>query len=118
MKNPTYINPYRSYEGQTIRLNLDAPADDVNTIRLVLLEHGGIQIAQALFLKHLADYVRANNYTIVDRDTLINYILNKCGYSEDCTNSNTSGRNDGRTAPRVRKVHKGTENVAAAIGRE
>jgi hypothetical protein len=118
MKNPTYINPYRSYNGQTIRLNLDAPADDVNTIRLVLLEHGGLQTAQALFLKHLADYARTNNYTIADRDAFITYILNKCGCSEGCTNSNPSRGNDGRTAPRVRKVHKGAENVATAISGE
>jgi hypothetical protein len=62
----------------------------VQAIRLVLLEQGAIQTAQALFLQHLANYVRANDYTIANRDAFIDYILDKCRCSESSPNDETA----------------------------
>ena len=109
--HPPFTNPYRSYSGETIRLNLDASRDDVVAIRLVLMEQGSIQTAWALFLQHLADYVRTNNYTIADREAFINHIFTRCSASS--ADNNPSGGNVGRPTPRLRKVCKGAENVTA-----
>ena len=102
MTPPNFTNPYRSFDGKTLRLNLDAPTGDVNTIRLVLMEHGALQTAWAKFLNHLADYVRTNNLTIDDRDKFIEYINSRC--ATDSTNGNASGADERRTTKGLRKV--------------
>jgi len=95
-----FTNPYRSFEGTALRLNLNAPLTDVQTIRSVLMEQGSLQTTWALFLKHLADYVRTNNYTIADREQLIDHIIARC--TESGTDGNANRRHVGRAVKGVR----------------
>ena len=111
-----FINPYRDQEGRTLRLNLDVPIDDIYAIRSVLLEQGDLQAAWGLFLNHLANYVRVNNYTIANRTDLIEYIYARLGTGGPYLNQ--VGRDERRPATRVRKVHKGPKNVTTVGGGE
>lgn len=81
-KITNFTNPYRSFKGAALRLNLNAPVTDVHAVRSVLLEHGGLQTAWALFLQHLANHVRQHNLTLADHDQLVDYILTRCSESE------------------------------------
>ena len=118
-----YTNPYRSITTPRIRLNLDASLDDVKVIRLVLLEQGGVQTAWALFLNHLANYVRSNNLTINDKERLVNHILSLCithssGSTESRPDPTKTGGNDRRTIGSVRQIRSGKKNVATVVGGE
>ena len=111
-----YTNPYRSITTPTIRLNLDASLDDVKVIRLVLLEQGGVQTAWALFLNHLANYVRFNNLTINDKERLVNHILSLCvthssGSTESRPDPTQTGGNDRRPTGTIRQKRSGKTHV-------
>ena len=107
----TFTNPYAGFTGETLRLNLNAPLTEVRTIRSVLMEQGAVQNIWALFIQHLATYVRTNNLTIADRDLLVDYINNR--FTTSGLDERAAGELERRPTKGVSKVRKGEKNVTA-----
>src|SRR5258706_15475013 len=106
MSNPLFKNPYNGLDVPTLRLNLNAPITEVQTVRSVLLEQGDTQIIWSLFLNHLANHVKLHKLTLADREQFINYILARC--SENIIDGDASNGDVRRPIKVIRKIHQGT----------
>lgn len=70
-------DPYKSFrlgDPNAIRVSYDVSRDDVNRIRTVVMDHGCLAICVKNFIKHIADYARTNNFTLENRDDLLDYV--------------------------------------------
>lgn len=75
------LNPYHglhSSDAECLRISQDLSRSDVFRIRSVVMDYGFLNAAICRFVKHLYTVCEHNNYTISDRDTLINYVYNHC----------------------------------------
>lgn len=122
MTNPAFKSPYENLRKSTdftdiLRLSLNVPRQHIFKIRSVLMDYGAVQIAQALLIHYLYQYVTTNKLTIDNRDQLINHIVDLLDPSSFVVRpasggpDQTSSRADDRRATRpVHQGSKGTKN--------
>ena len=112
-----YENPYsglvQGTEG-TVKIGLLCPTADIFAIRVVNLQTGALHTALALYIKHLADLCRTNNWTLNDAEKLTSYILRLTTCSPD---PETPDGHDGHGTGPMDTGTESTEDGHAALGK-
>lgn len=97
----TFKNPYAGIRndnpGDAHRVALDVSKTDIYILRSVGIEPGFVVAATATFIQSIANECRKHNWTLADRDTLIQHIERVCGL---CGAGRTESESDTETTPR------------------
>lgn len=115
MKTLDKYNPYKHIEPSVkdpewLRISADIGRSDAFTLYGVLMDRGALRIAVGMFIKHLVNECRKNNWTIGadSRDKLVEYIVGLTTRESNRTRSDDSNR---RRVGAVRARNPRTANV-------
>jgi hypothetical protein len=121
-RKPAFHNPYPSGDMQAPhRLNADVERFDINTIRSIIPDHGALQRAITMFVKALYTEINELNYTLADRELLIDSIRERCAprLPARSLDRGEPDLHDGRRASGVRgKAPRATNVKRTRVGHE
>lgn len=117
--HPTFVNPYKGIEKRCpedwLRISVDVSKSDAARIRSVTMDFGMMQVACAMFVKHLYEYVKRNDLSLDDADHLRQYIV---GLTSCEPHGERPDRDDRRGVERVREADKTPKNKSTARQRK